>query len=394
MKEKRRFWSRLKSIALFGLLFIGIVFSGIAVLNTSLPKASSTPEELSLDDQHRIAEINHLRSTLGNRIWPGWGDLEIPVLLYNESHAFFTGSDSAITATGWTRIPYQTTFGSAWKPIDDDLSYFQQPLPGNGQTPQAFIVQVGEQLAASMTTKEWTQIKLVKLIKNDLPGFLKPIFPYQLFTNKFDSDWHIASVLHESFHVFQAQQNYTRFENAEKLNSLHDLYPWNNPDFRHQWVEERKLLAKALKEPNEDRAKSLVIDWLTIRETRRASLTEKLITYEKEREWLEGLAKYAEINAWRMALDTASYTPLAVMNNDPDFNFYQNAEDNFSKELLQLQSDLGFSESMLYYSGWVQAELLDRFYPDWKDLALQSDIYLEDLLRQQCIPLNCGITLN
>ncbi|HBQ59959.1 MAG TPA: hypothetical protein DD671_10135, partial [Balneolaceae bacterium] len=120
----------------------------------------------------------------------------------------------------------------------------------------------------------------------------------------------------------------------------------------------------------------------------------KLITYEKEREWLEGLAKYAEINAWRMALDTASYTPLAVMNNDPDFNFYQNAEDNFSKELLQLQSDLGFSESMLYYSGWVQAELLDRFYPDWKDLALQSDIYLEDLLRQQCIPLNCGITLN
>lgn len=390
MKAKKRFWSQFKCLTLFGFLIIGIVFSGIAILNMNLPKESLAADHLSVSEQHRIEEIFNLKTVLGDLIWPGWGALKSPVVLYNESHIFFVGTDDNQPSPGWTRIPYRSNFGSSWNLMRDDISYFRQTLPGNGESPQAFIVQVGDQFGASMPTKEWTKIKLVKMIKKDLPGFLKPIFPYRLFTNKIDSDKHIVSVLHKSFHVFQAHQNYDRFENAEKINSLRDLYPWQEAEFRKLWVDERQLLARALKEPNDDQAKSMVMEWLSMREVRRSTLSEKLISYEQEREWLEGLAKYAEINSWKMASDTNLYTPLAFMMDDPDFNFYQNAESNFNKELLQLQSDLGFSESVFYYSGWAQAELLDRFYSDWKAQVMKSGVYLEDLLRGECIPLSCG----
>jgi hypothetical protein len=231
MKKKKRFWSHLKTVAIFGLLLIGILSSLIAALNMRIPTQSAVPNQLSANEQHRITEAIHLRRTIGNQVWPGWSEVKIPFILYNESHVFLAGSDIENTTAGWTRIPYNTNFGTEWNLVKDQIRYYRQPLPENGETPQAFVVQVGDQIAASMTTKEWTKINLVKLIKEDLPGFLKPIFPYQLFINKFDSDWHIASLIHESFHAFQAHQNYSRFENAEKMNSLHDLYPWSNPDF-------------------------------------------------------------------------------------------------------------------------------------------------------------------
>lgn len=393
MKKKKRFWSYLKTLLLFGSLIIGIALSGIAALNMKLPSSSSHPDRLSESEQHLLSEITHLRTSIGTEIWPGWSEPEIPIVLFNESHVFFEGTHNAALSIGWTRIPYRSTFGSSWYLMNGEIDYYRQALPENGETPEAFVVQVGDRFAASMTTKEWTKISLVQMIKNDLPGFLKPVFPYQLFIWQFDSDRHIASVLHESFHAFQALQNYERFENAEKFNSLYDLYPWSNSDFRQFWVDERHLLAKAINEPNEEKAKSLVMDWLSVREIRRASLSEKLILYEKEREWLEGLAKYAEIKSWQLAADNEEYIPLAEMKEDPDFNFYRDGEKNYHKELRQLKSDLGFSESIFYYSGWAQAELLDRFYPNWKEIALQSDVYLEDLLLQQCVPLDCGITL-
>lgn len=384
--SKRGCFSKLKIITLFAFLILGIVFSIIALMNLRLPDESFILDRLSIDEQHRITEIIHLKNNLGNEIWPGWGDYKTPILVYNEAYAFLTGIENP--APGWARVPYTKPEGKEWEQVSEIINYHRQPLPENGKTPQTFIVKIGDDFVASMTTKDWTRISLVKMIKEDLPGFLEPIMPYSLFINRFNSDWHVAGILHESFHAFQASHSYERVKSAEAVNALHDSYPWENIDFREAWLKERQLLAKALQTKQPEQTKEIVREWLSMRGERQNRLSTKLINYENEREWLEGLAKYAELKSWQLASDQKIYSSLPEMEADEDFNHYQDAERHRKQELIQLQSDLQFSETMFYYSGWAQAELLDRLYPDWKSRAFEPGTYLDDLLAETCVPLS------
>lgn len=378
--EGKRVFSKFKNLAIFVLLLFGLLFSGLAVINLQLPDRSPLLHRLSETEQIRLAEVTHLRKTLGDEIWPGWAQQHTPVLLYNEASAFLVGIENP--EPGWIRIPYKTVEGTAWKKVDSTNSYYRQLLPRSGETPQAFIVQVGDEIAASMTTKSWTKIHLVEVIKEDLPNFLKPVMPYGLFINRFSSEWHITAILHESFHAFQAKQSYERVRLAESVNTYYDSYPWKDTLFRESWVQERQLLAKALNSTDPNETKDLARKWLKVRRSRRAMLDSTHTNYEQEREWLEGLAKYVELKSWMLASNELRYEPLPEMSKDPDFNFYRDAKERREQEILQLQSDLGFSESIFYYSGWAQAELLDRLYPDWKTVALEPGIYLDDLLDQ------------
>ncbi|MEX0845457.1 MAG: hypothetical protein WD022_09240 [Balneolaceae bacterium] len=376
--------SKLRIAGLFSLLLIGLVLMGVSIINLNIPTESPLLNQLTETEQIRVAEVNHLRTTLGNEVWPGWGDENIPILIYNEGYTFLIGMDNP--EAGWIRVPYKTIEGSEWEKVFDNYPYHRQALPKSGESPQAFIVEIGGVFAASMTTKDWTQIHLMQLIKEDLPNFLKPIMPYSLFINKFNSDWHIAGILHESFHAFQAKHSYSRLKSAENLNTYHNSYPWRNAEFREIWVQERHLLAKALIKNDIHEIKPIVKEWLEVREERRSRIDSTLIYYEKQREWLEGLAKYAELKSWMLASDQYKYTPLPEMEQDPDFNFYKGAKDHRKQEVRQLRSDLGFSETMFYYSGWAQAELLDRLYPNWKSKALEPSIFLDELLQEVCNP--------
>jgi hypothetical protein len=381
MTRKKTGWiKRFKNGGLILLLLFVLATSVIAIFNLNLPTQSPNPDKLSDIEQIRMNEINHLRTTLGDTIWPGWGNQEIPIVIYNEAYVFLAGIEEP--TSGWVRVPYKAVVGGPWQSVENNQKYYKQHIPEDGQTPQAFIVEIGDTFAASMTTKDWTKIKLMQLIKDELPNFLKPIMPYSLIINKFDSDWHITSILHESFHAFQAQQNYERVKLAESLNSMHDSYPWRNLDFREKWVEERHLLASIMTKNEKEDITVLVREWLKIRENRRAFLNPDQIHYERQREWLEGLAKYAELQSWKLASNPELYTPLAEMKDDSDFNFYQNAEAQRTKEIRQLRSDLGFSESMFYYSGWAQAELLDRLNPNWKSRAMASGVYLDEMIEE------------
>ena len=369
-----------KKFLLTIMLVVLLLTAGMAAYNFNQPKATEHPAVLAANEQVRIAESMNVRKRLGNKVWPGWGDVTIPVLLYNEQYAFLTGLQNP--AEGWKRVPYSTIHGKSWELVDSPTPYYRQPLPETGETPQAFIVQIGDSYVASMTTKAWTKIHLSELIKQDVPDFLKPIVPYQLFTSKFNSDWHIASILHESFHALQAHRAYPRLVDAEKSALLESTYPWHNADFRNAWVQERQLLARALSEKNPKLMREDIRKWLTVRAQRRASIDSSLIYYEKQREWLEGMAKYAEINIWMQAANQDLYHPIAGLEKDHQFSFYQNAKNQREQEIRQLKSDLGFSESMLYYSGWAQCELLDRLNVNWKSLIFEPGMFLDDLIRE------------
>ena len=360
------------------LLLVALLLGGIAVYNMTLPERSPVLTKLSQEELARVAEITHLRQTLGDEVWPGWASMDIPILLYNEQYAFLSGMEQP--DTGWVSVPYGAAEGGVWERVPQE-DYYRQLLPEDGATPQAFIVRIGDTFAASMTTKEWTSIHMVDLIQGELPGLFKPVFPYFLFTNRFNSDWFISAVLHESFHVLQARRAYERLEESEQATALESEYPWGDDRFRELWVKERQKLAEALEAQDSSDLKSATIEWVALRDKRREQLPENLIHYEQRREWLEGLAKYAELAVWSLAYHSQEYDPVPEMNEVADFDGYQGAPSHRREEISQLQRDLQFGESMFYYTGWAQAELLDRLRPGWKKNIMESGAYLDDLLQ-------------
>ena len=132
----------------------------------------------------------------------------------------------------------------------------------------------------------------------------------------------------------------------------------------------------------DDRVKreDLIADWWKVRTERRQKLPADLVEYEKEREWLEGTAKYAEVQIWKKAGESTEYRHVKEMGDVSDFDKYSGAQKQWEKELNQLKNGNKFSESMFYYTGWAQAELLDRLNRDWKSRIFKEGVYLEDLL--------------
>jgi hypothetical protein len=113
-------------------------------------------------------------------------------------------------------------------------------------------------------------------------------------------------------------------------------------------------------------------------------LSADLIRYENQREWVEGMARYAELETWRLAGADEKYKPLVDMHSDRKFKEYQSFENRWRREIDQISrmaEDEG--DGRFYYSGMAQAYLLDQLHPSWKlSLAADPMLNLEDLLRQ------------
>jgi hypothetical protein len=380
---RRKSVKRSLSIVGASLLVFCLTAAGIsALMNGRLPTQSDSITQLNPTDKERLAEYFHLQQTLGDAVWPGFGQANIPVILYNEAYAFLVGL--ADPSDGWQTVPEQKQRGAAWEVVPNDSfagqPYFRQPLP-EGLTPQAFTVRVGDQWVASMTAMQWMRIEMANIIRRDLPPGLQSVFPYWFMVNLLveSSDHHIALVTHEAFHAFQGMINEEKLAAAETAVSLAHNYISDDPDFQTAWQTELDLMAQAVQADSGTEMADLAAQFLAQRQERRQNLSADYITYEQTREWEEGLAKYVELAIWQQAADTAVYTPILAA--DPDFESYQNFSNRWRQEVAQMKrmaNDDG--DGRFYYSGMAQAFILDQLLPDWKEQALEDGIYLDDLL--------------
>ena len=204
-------------LRIFALVGAGLflVLAGILVWiwlsNRSLPQTSRVVEKLDDASKAYLLEAEHLRRSLGESVWPGFGQVDdIPAILYNEDYAFLTGY--ADPPDGWIKVPAGQHRGGPWEPVPEDTLngavYYRQILPAGGVTPEAFTVLVGERWVFSLSTLEWTRIGLRNTIRDDLPEPLQPFFPYALFINNLvsGSDQYVSLMLHEAFHAFEGMQ--------------------------------------------------------------------------------------------------------------------------------------------------------------------------------------------
>lgn len=383
MKKKHGFIS-VAILSVIGLCLISLLISALA--NLTLPKHSDTVEVLSDADKSRLAESWYLLHELGDDVWPGWGQTDIPMIVYNEAYAFLVGYPNP--PDGWVKVPAGVQHGGVWDLVaEDDLiggQYYRQRL--SDVTPEAFTVMVGRQWVCSLPTFDWMGISLTQNIREDLPSIIQPVFPYRLFIRQLVSgdDQYISLSAHECFHAYQGMMAADKFAVAENASAQYEgEYPWEKETFQADWKMELALLAEALQATDPSQNLEFVRQFLELRASRRTSagLSSELIAYEQKREWLEGLARYAELETWRLASIT-NYMPLLGTNVLPHFEHYANFENRWSRELAQFQlmaDDEG--DGRFYYSGMAQAYLLDRLSPGWKTAASVKDIWLDDLLQ-------------
>jgi hypothetical protein len=389
MKRKWILW------ALGGIVGVFLVAVGVTALrNRHLPKRSSVVERLSAMEKARLAELFHLRETLGDAVWPGWGAADIPVMVYNEAYAFLVGYPGE-PPPGWVKVPYDEVRGGPWEVVPGDTfqgqPYYRQALPDPHRTPENFTVLVGDRWVATLQTKEYAAIAFYNGFREELPGFLAPIFPYRLMWSLLidSSETYVGGIAHETFHAYQGIEAPRRLYAAERGAALEDQYPWDDEDLEAAWQEELSLLYRAVRASSEGEGLALARQALAARTTRRAdpSMSSTLVAFEREREWLEGLAKYAELSIGLQAARTPSYTPVPAIEEDPDFKAYATRERFWSQQVGEVQRMHNREgEVRFYYSGMAQAVLLDRWMPDWKARIWEEGVWLEDLLAEAVKP--------
>lgn len=74
------------------------------------------------------------------------------------------------------------------------------------------------------------------------------------------------------------------------------------------------MLHQAATAPSNNAAKASARQFLVLRQARRSTsnISTNLVDYERQREWLEGLAKYVELSALRAAWNSAEYEPVST----------------------------------------------------------------------------------
>ncbi len=380
--------ANLTRIGLILLAAIVILLALGAASNLLLPEGSAAAATLGEAEKARIAEAIHLRETLGNAIWPGFGDEQIPVVVYNEQYAFLTNFDGE-PPPGWVLPASGERQGTAWEPVPGDdvfgATYYRQPLSG-AVSPQSFTVRIGDSWAASITTYDWARLGLANTIRSEAPSWLRPFIPYSLVARLFlpDSDKYVSLLVHESFHAFIGIRSERHLVQAEEAaGSQEASYPWRDDNHVAAWQQELDYLAAALQAEHRQEMVAHVEQFLTTRTERRTGgrLATRHIDYEQRREWLEGLAKYVELEAWRQGATASGYTPhpaTAVLSDFHDYRGYERAWERELGQIGRMAGDEG--DGRFYYSGMAEAALLDRLLPDWKEGALTGGTTLEGLL--------------
>ncbi len=363
------------------ILVIGVV---IIISNLTLPQNSTLVDQLSDLDKARLSEAFHLRSALGETTWPGWGQVDIPIIVYNEKYAFLVRYPNP--PGGWRKVPIMEQRGGPWEEVPGDLfegqPYYRTLIKDPQKTPEGFTVLVGDQWVATFQTREFGQISFYRGFTQDLPPFISTLVPvrlvWALLMGKTES--YIAALEHESFHAYQGVVDQSGLTEAESVYDIEAGYPYDS--MKLTWFKEMNVLVQAAQAKTAAQATDLARQFIQLRLSRRASLSAPQVKLEQLREWEEGLAKYAELEIIHHAGMSDEYIPLEGLSQDKDFHNYENQTQFWSSQLKEAKNQNLSGDTRFYYSGNALAVVLDRIVPDWKTQALPGGEFLDDLLQK------------
>jgi hypothetical protein len=324
-------------------VFAVLCFGQVAAKSKNKAGPQNPPQGqpvLSADDKVEIGAALRLKIEAGDQVWPGLAGADIPLILFDGRYEFLIGEEKP---SG----PWETVPGDDF----DGRPYFRRAVNES----QYFAVKIGMHYAGSAGT--------LGKMNSESPLKLSP-------------DMHIVMVLHEMFHAYEGDQAPARMTKALAVYKAEGRYPYKDKDFAKAWTNEGAALAQALRATDDAEAVQWAKKFWQTREARRrtAGFGPELLDYERELEWLEGLAEYAEIRFHELAARLGPTSSIKFAPSLPVFLQY---------DFVRLEKQLGAQEGDLrfYVSGMAQARLLDRLSPGWKTKATLDKFYLEDLVR-------------
>ncbi len=369
-------------LSLLAVILLAALASFLSNLN--LPQRSTTTDQLTEVEKARLSEVLHLRRDLGEAVWPGWSQADIPLIVYNEKYAFLVGYASP--PAGWLKFPTLEPRGGPWEIVPGDLfegqPYYRTPITSPQETPQAFTVLVGNRWVASFMTREYSQVQFYQGFRQGLPSFIADIVPARLVWAMLmgKSEAQVAALEHESFHALEGMLAKSTLAQSESMYEVEADYPFDKTE--QAWYQEMDVLVQAAQAPTEAEAGSLARQFLQLRLARRAGLSAAQVQLEQLREWEEGLAKYAELEITRLAGAGGGYQPVAGLSLDKEFHSYQGQQQFWSEQLREAANRNLSGDNRFYYSGNALAILLDRLMPGWKPRALPGGENLDALLTE------------
>jgi hypothetical protein len=353
---------RLLKAALIGTAVLAAALLAWAFVNVPPSSGPVVRDHLSPREVAIVRESQALRCDVGDAVWPGFGRAAMPVQLYNDRFGFALGMAAP---PGWDEVPGEGI---------DGQPYYRSDRPER----QAFAVRIGEMWVGSLAVKDVMDAEAPRQLQAKL-GPLGRLVPYRLFV--VSTEQYVTLVLHEQFHAFQAESDPRRFEPARSAYGKAAAYPWERDGYRAAWLEEVTLLQSALAAAEPERRREEVRRFLRKREERRLrfALDEAQLAFERRIEWLEGLAKYAELESWRRA--AAARSPLDEMRSDPQFHGYAGYDAQWRTERMNMKIGLNLHGDLpFYYTGAMQARLLDALAAGWKGGFVESDQSLDERL--------------
>ena len=328
----------------------------------AVPASTSTPTSTSraiatsqqLPELTEAAEVWHLLSSQGDQVWPGWGTSRIPLLVRAGEFDLLVGHPAP--PQGFSLLPDVTV---ADQPI---YRYAGHLVP----VPAATAWEVGGVWSVAVPTREEFQQAIDAQLGKGVV--------------QLDAANYIRAIVHEAFHAYAMtaiQGEVPNFDadvdEGRMIQRLSAL-----PDLDKQHAAEGQALVEALQATDRQSVRDAAARFLKLRQARRAAGDKPIAAYEQTTEWVEGLARYAEV-ALMLRANQATYTPLDKAIAYPaTAEIWQPFLDQLSRPAA---SPDGF-RGRYYLLGAGQAFLLDRLMPDWKTPVLSEQQSLEDLLQE------------
>lgn len=308
-----------------------------------------------------LLELKHLEETcrvldaVAEKIWPGWNDYrEVPFLLeYQNGLKILIGHPNppkefrivAGVEVGRSRVFADRTSLIA-KELEPPLAAGGGPI-GFGSTADGRSVEVVHM-----------RFQPAKQVESD--GGAR------------NTEGQILIYIHELFHCFQRGHIKNRVYGNLQYNA----------DAEYALYSEIEGLAlhRAYLEPDAEKAKLLIKDFLVARQLKRAATMSELQgNQESTDEFNEGTATYAEVRTLE-ALKAAGYTPGLTGQEDPAYLGFRDTGPmlkQYPDRLLKTAAGVEYQYSKSYTYGCFQALLCQRLFPGWQQTVTAGSGFID-----------------
>lgn len=319
---------------LVALVLVLLVLNNRVIAGRYSSVVTDSPE-LTTEEVEAVKDVYAFLEGNGESVLPGFHGKDIDLILYNDAYEFLFADEEA--GPGWEAL------GSSSLP---GRNLYRRPA----DNPQAFAVFLTDRWVGSMSTLDHFNKSMTEEIGS--------IFPPQLIL--LDEAHYKGVVIHEMVHALQGKADDGRLK---RLSTLHDISSTYEDDksFNDLILEEASYLDQAIRSESEEEVLQHAASFLLTRQERRTAsgMSASEIRDEKDFEWLEGLARYAE------------------------FKSSEGSESMVRKRMDRIEEKVRTKGDDRYYTlGMAQAMVLDQLDETWKDEVFQPDFSLEEKLTE------------